>query len=131
MARSSSGEEYLLTRVSTSFSSRHVASRAPRTVGPKTKKTLSQARLLSLLPHLAIINMDILTQSHHPDVEKGYGLEDEGLLDFAAVHMVDFKDDILMAMSLIDFYAALLKVEPESESSFSNKPPEDQRASTF
>jgi hypothetical protein len=80
------------------------------------EKTLSQSRLLDMLPTLATINMDLLTQSHHPDIEKKYGLKNEGLLDFAAVHMVDFKDDILMAMSLIDFYTALLKVEPEPAS---------------
>ena len=87
----------------------------------KKEKTLSQARLLSILPNLAAINMSILIQSHQPDIERKYGLEEEGLLDFAAIHMVDVKDDILMAMSLIDFFATLLEAEPEDAKSRSNQ----------
>jgi hypothetical protein len=77
----------------------------------KREKTLSQARLLGLLQRLAALDFGTITHSHHPDLEASYGLRNdrEGFLDFAAIHMVDTKDDVLMHMTLIDFFAELLK----------------------
>ncbi|KAI9771795.1 MAG: hypothetical protein M1840_001565 [Geoglossum simile] len=77
----------------------------------KREKTLSQARLLGLLQGLAKLDFGTITHSHHPDLEASYGLRNdrEGFLDFAAIHMVDTKDDVLMHMTLIDFFAELLK----------------------
>ncbi|KAI9866383.1 MAG: hypothetical protein M1813_001505 [Trichoglossum hirsutum] len=77
----------------------------------KREKTLSQARLLGLLQRLATMDFGTITHSHHPDLEASYGLQSdrEGFLDFAAIHMVDTKDDVLMHMTLVDFFAELLK----------------------
>ena len=74
------------------------------------QKSLAQARLLQWLSHVASLDWSIVTCSHHPTVEASYGLKptDKGLLQFAACNMVDYKDDILMHMSLINFYTDLL-----------------------
>jgi hypothetical protein len=75
----------------------------------KKSKTLAQARLLGWLPQVADLNWDAILESHHPEVEASYGLKPgEGLLDFAAVRMIDYNDDVLMARTLISFYADLL-----------------------
>jgi hypothetical protein len=88
----------------------------------KREKTLSQSRLLGLLQRLAALDFGIITHSHHPDLEASYGLQNdrEGFLDFAAVHMVDTKDDVLMHMTLIDFYAELLNVVPFPDTNMSS-----------
>lgn len=75
----------------------------------KREKTIAQARLLELLLALRPGVADAWSKSHCPEVEAAYGVQDGGLLDFAAVHMVDYKDDVLMHMTLIDFFAGLLQ----------------------
>ncbi|KAF2233880.1 hypothetical protein EV356DRAFT_191449 [Viridothelium virens] len=77
----------------------------------KTQKSLAQARLLSWLPKVASLDWIMVTRSHHPDVEASYGLKptDKGLLQFASCNMVDYKGDVLLHMSLINFYADLLE----------------------
>lgn len=83
----------------------------------KSQKTLAQARLMEWLPNVARMDWSAVSNSHHADVEASWGLtEDGGLLDFAALHMIDFKDDVLMYRCLIDFYADLLDVMLEKES---------------
>lgn len=75
----------------------------------KAARTLAQARLMDLLPDVARMDWRAATESHHPDIESRFGLhEGQGLLDFATVHMVNYKDDPLMHMNLINFYSALL-----------------------
>ncbi|KAI9777958.1 MAG: hypothetical protein M1839_008493 [Geoglossum umbratile] len=88
----------------------------------KREKTLSQARLLGLLQRLAMLDFGAITHSHHADLEAPYGLQGdrEGFLDFAAVHMVDTKDDVLMHMTLIDFFAELLKAVSFPDTSMSS-----------
>ena len=82
----------------------------------KNQRTLAQARLLEWLPTVARMDWGAVSRSHHADVEAASGLADgEGLLDFAAMHMVDFADDVLMYRCLIDFYADLLDVMLEKE----------------
>ncbi|KAI9808476.1 MAG: hypothetical protein M1827_007229 [Pycnora praestabilis] len=82
----------------------------------KREKTVAQARLMDMIPRLANLDWAAL-QSQHPEVESMYGLQDkEGLLDFVALHMVDVDDDILMHWTLIDFFANLLKISPETAS---------------
>lgn len=71
----------------------------------RREKTISQARLLDLL--LKIDSNPVRT-SQIPEIEQRFGVEDGGLLQFAALHMVDYKDDVLMHMTLIDFYANYL-----------------------
>ncbi|MCJ1385170.1 hypothetical protein MMC17_008291 [Xylographa soralifera] len=73
----------------------------------KREKTISQARLLDFI--LAFSNFEQISSSQLPDIEKKYGLSEGGLLDFAAVHMIDWKDDLLMHASLIDFFTKLLR----------------------
>ena len=72
----------------------------------KRETTVAQARLLELVGTFASSTM--ITSSQLPEVETVYGVKDGGLLEFAAVHMVDYKDDVLMHMNLIDFFAAYL-----------------------
>jgi hypothetical protein len=82
----------------------------------KNQRTLAQARLLEWLPTVARMDWGAVSRSHHADVEAASGLADgEGLLDFAAMHMVDFADDVLMYRCLIDFYADLLNIMLEKE----------------
>ncbi|KAG6042263.1 hypothetical protein E4U41_000007 [Claviceps citrina] len=75
--------------------------------------TISQGRLLRLLPRLCTMDLDALSRSVHPDLfalpaahEARVG---RGLLQWAALGMVD-KADILMQLNLIDFFEALVSV---------------------
>ena len=74
----------------------------------KREKTIAQARLLDFLKVFADVEM--LQVSQIREIEEQYGVEG-GLLEFAAVHMVDFKDDVLIHMTLIDFFAAYLSAD--------------------
>jgi len=76
----------------------------------KQRKTVAQARLLDWIPPVAEMDWETITQSYIPEIEKSFGLNPgyEGLLDFAAVHMVDFKSDVLMHRSLISFFTTLI-----------------------
>ena len=69
-------------------------------------KTVAQARLLGLLGQLECKE---LWKSRLPDVEAKYGVKDGGLYEFAAVYMVDYKGDVLMHITLIDFFTSLLR----------------------
>ncbi|KAH9871672.1 hypothetical protein J1614_005927 [Plenodomus biglobosus] len=72
-------------------------------------KTIAQARLLSWLPRVGAMDFDTIISSHSPDVEREVGVkEGQGLLHYAALKMVDTKDDMLMHMTLINFYSALI-----------------------
>lgn len=81
----------------------------------RREKTLSQARLLEML-----LNIDSgpVRMSQIPDIEERFGVQNGGLLQFAAIHMVDYRDDVLMHITLLDFYANYLKTVPESALSF-------------
>ncbi|KAI9747242.1 MAG: hypothetical protein M1835_002173, partial [Candelina submexicana] len=82
----------------------------------KREKTLAQARLLDIIPRIASLDWTSL-RSQNADIERQNGLhEEEGLLDFAAVYMVDTKDDVLMHLALVDFYSALLRSCAEDQS---------------
>lgn len=76
----------------------------------KSRKTIAQARLLDWIPSVAQMDWETVTRSHLPDIERSFDLDPayEGLMDFAAVHMVDFKSDVLMHRSLINFYTTFL-----------------------
>ena len=73
----------------------------------RMEKTISQARLLDIL--LKIDSIPVRT-SQIPEIEQRFGIDNGGLLQFAALRMVDYKDDVLMHMTLIDFYANYLRV---------------------
>lgn len=75
----------------------------------KREKSVAQARLLSLLPEVGTLDWDYLIRSHHSEIETTYGVpERQGLLLFASTCLVDFKDDVLLHMNLIQFYAHLI-----------------------
>ena len=71
----------------------------------RREKTVSQARLLDLL--LKIDSNPVRT-SQIPEIERNFGVNHGGLLHFAAIHMVDYQDDVMMHMTLIEFYANYL-----------------------
>lgn len=73
------------------------------------QKTVAQARLMSWLPKVGALSWEAITRSHHPDIEQDYGLKSHGLLDFIALHIVDYDADILMHISLMEFFSDLLK----------------------
>jgi hypothetical protein len=80
--------------------------------------TLAQGRLLRILPRLANLNFAAINQTEFPDLFAGVAggagrgpgsSEPAGLLQFAAIRMVD-KTDVLMHLSLIDFFETLVSV---------------------
>jgi hypothetical protein len=89
----------------------------------KTRKSIAQARLMTWLPKVGEVSWEVISESHHPDIESQYGLKpDEGLLDFAAVRMVDYEKDVLMHQTLIGFYSKLLLSQRDKiDSKFSSK----------
>ena len=84
----------------------------------KSQRTLAQARLMEWIPSVGALDWNAISRSHHPDIEKAYGVE-EGLLEFATIRMVDYKDDVLMHRCLIDFYSDLLHVTKPNDTSVS------------
>lgn len=75
----------------------------------KNQRTLAQARLLEWLPTVAKMDWSAVSKSHHAEVETLFGVDEGGgLLDFAALQMVDYADDVLMYRCLLDFFSALL-----------------------
>ena len=83
-------------------------------IGRKAK-TQAQARLLTILPKILLLDWQMAATSHCPAVDVRYTTSAhhaQGLLGFAANAMVDTDDDVLMHMSLIDFYQQLLRSSP-------------------
>ena len=81
----------------------------------KRDKTSAQARLLDLLLE---IDSEPCRRSQFPDIERSYGVTDGGLLKFAAIHMIDYTDDIIMHLTLMNFFAEFLRSpSPMSDSS--------------
>ena len=75
----------------------------------KRDKTIAQARLLSWLPRVGAMAWEAIISSHDVHVEREFGLkEDQGLLHYAALDMVDTEDDMLMHMTLINFFTTLI-----------------------
>lgn len=75
------------------------------------QKSLAQARLLRVIPRLAALDFAAISRSDFPDIGLSYGHYHGqlGLLHFAAVHMIN-KEDVLMHITLIDFFAEFLDV---------------------
>lgn len=74
----------------------------------KRDKTVAQARLLDMLLH---IDSEPVRTSQLPEIEERYGVRAGGLLHFAATYMVDFREDVLMHVTLLEFYAKYLSSE--------------------
>ncbi|MCJ1247535.1 hypothetical protein MMC30_004749 [Trapelia coarctata] len=73
----------------------------------KREKTIAQSRILDFV--LTYRNFEQVTTSQLPEVEAKYGVKGGGLLDFVASHMVDYKDDMLMHATLMDFFTNYLR----------------------
>lgn len=65
---------------------------------------------MSIAPALGSLDWSYLARSHHPDIEREFGLDPprEGLLDFLAVNMVDYRGDVLLHMNLLQFFEDLI-----------------------
>jgi hypothetical protein len=75
----------------------------------KRDKTIAQARLLSWLPQVGKLDWNALVSSHGVEAEREVGLkEGQGLLHYAALKMVDTEDDMLMHLTLINFFSVLI-----------------------
>jgi hypothetical protein len=81
------------------------------------QKSLAQARLLRLLPRLAPLGFHAISHTNFPDIEARYGLRqgEQGILWFAAVNMVNKEEDMLMHITVIDFFAEFLEVMSTTE----------------
>ncbi|KAI1418800.1 hypothetical protein F5Y12DRAFT_789579 [Xylaria sp. FL1777] len=74
--------------------------------------SLAQGRLLRLLPRVSAYNLGIVSRTKFPDLHQRYIHSEApgGLLYFAALHMID-RNDVLMHLSLIDFFERLLSIQ--------------------
>jgi hypothetical protein len=86
----------------------------------KKLKTIAQARLLEFVKDFC--HMEELQKSHIPEIEQAFGVFDGGLMDFAMVHMVDYKDDLLMHVSLVEFFGGYLSQYHEVSTPNNNTP---------
>lgn len=75
-------------------------------------KSLAQARLMDFAPHVGKLDWAYLAGSHHEDIEAAHKLKpgDQGFLDFIALKMSDYETDVLIHISLIQFYAKLISL---------------------
>ena len=81
------------------------------------QKSLAQARLLRVLPRLAALDFRTISHTNFPDIEAHYGLQagEQGILWFAATDMVNKEEDMLMHITIIDFFAEFLEVMSTTE----------------
>lgn len=75
---------------------------------PKRETTVAQGRLMGLLVRAGKLRWDIISTSQVHAVEAKY--KSDSLLHFAACQMVD-KTDVLMHMTLLNFFCDLLEIE--------------------
>lgn len=73
------------------------------------QKSLAQARLLRILPRLASLDFQSITRTQFPDVEQAFMVEQPGLFYFASIDMVDKEGDLLMHITLVDFFVEFLQ----------------------
>ncbi|KAM7184855.1 hypothetical protein V8F33_012760 [Rhypophila sp. PSN 637] len=97
-----------------------ISGRHPDTSKPR-QLSLAQGRILRLLPRLAALNLQAVSQSPftaptapyqtngHSSNSRAGQKEGEGLLQFAALHMVD-KTDRLVHLTLVDFFEAFISL---------------------
>ncbi|KAK3318074.1 hypothetical protein B0H66DRAFT_224669 [Apodospora peruviana] len=100
-----------------------LAGRHADTSGDPHQLSLAQGRILRILPRLAALNFQVISQSPFtasaPVQTNGHSRDEEGsssgsrpgegLLQFAALHMVD-KSDRLMHLSLVDFFETFVSL---------------------
>ncbi|KAK3900995.1 hypothetical protein C8A05DRAFT_45261 [Staphylotrichum tortipilum] len=99
----------------------------PDTAASPHQLSLAQGRILRLLPRLASINFAAVTQQPpHPPVASpsapaltngtNPSAETESLLHYAALHMIQ-RADMLMHLSLVDFFETLISLTRVTEHS--------------
>lgn len=78
---------------------------------PRTERELSisQGRLLRILPRLATLDIQAISKSQFTDLLPLAGSTDHGVLQWAALGMVDMTD-MLMHLSVIDFFETLVSI---------------------
>lgn len=74
----------------------------------KRERTLAQGRLMGLLVKAGRLRWDIISKSHVPEIETTY--HSKSLLHFATCQMVD-QSDVLLHMTLLNFYRDLLEID--------------------
>lgn len=82
----------------------------------KSARTLAQARLMAVVPRIGTLDWACLARKHHTDIESLYGgsTDDCGLLDYVSLRMVDYEDDVLIHMNLLQYYANLIETVREA-----------------
>lgn len=127
---------YSLILAYSSSNSSSQASDPPPPLDEK-QRTLAQGRLFRVLPRLAALNLAAVTRSDFTDLHRQYSSSSDdttttttttssssssddrgtsteegggGLLHYVALHMID-KEDILMHLSLIDFFETLVSIQ--------------------
>ncbi|KAK5996988.1 hypothetical protein PT974_02337 [Cladobotryum mycophilum] len=91
---------------------------SPETADPPTRSSrqisLSQGRLLRLLIRLATLDIRAINRTAFPDLfelpSHVVQVAGQGLLQWAAIAMVDKSDDILMHLTLIDFFESFVSI---------------------
>jgi hypothetical protein len=73
----------------------------------KRQKTVAQGRLMEFVLKAGSLDWQAVSQSHFRDVESSAG--SDSLLSFVACNMVE-EDDVLLQMTLIQFYSDLLRI---------------------
>ncbi|KAL8686936.1 MAG: hypothetical protein Q9218_006753 [Villophora microphyllina] len=94
----------------------------------KRDKTVAQARLLDFV---AKIDCDAIRSTQIAEVESHYGVREGGLMEFATFRMVEYEDDVLMHMTLIDVFAELLKPDHSLVQYFDNPDQPNHSSSTL
>lgn len=74
----------------------------------KRERTVAQGRLMGFLVKAGRLRWDIISKSHVSDIEAKF--QCNSLLHFAACGMVD-TSDVLMHMTLLNFYRELLEID--------------------
>ncbi|KAK2766055.1 hypothetical protein FQN54_007570 [Arachnomyces sp. PD_36] len=74
----------------------------------KREKTIAQGRLMDMVVKIGSLNWGMLVDSHFSDIESLYSCQ--SLLEFAASKMVD-TEDVLMHMTLINFFRDIIRVD--------------------
>ncbi|TFB04931.1 hypothetical protein CCMA1212_002826 [Trichoderma ghanense] len=105
-------ERPILERITTLCSPETTTTTPP--TRPRHQTSLSQGRLLRLLTRLATLNIRAISQTSFPEL---FPLPDaaaqalgRGILQWAALSMVNKTDDALMHLNLIDFFETFVSV---------------------
>ncbi|KXJ95146.1 hypothetical protein Micbo1qcDRAFT_24501 [Microdochium bolleyi] len=80
------------------------------------QRTIAQGRLFRILPRLAALNLAAVSRSEFADLHQQFSAasrnseSNDGLLQFAALHMID-REDTLLHLCLIDFFNDLVTTQ--------------------